>query len=823
MDRWTRHLKLALRRLTRAPLFTATAVVTLGVGIGANTAIFSVLNGVLLKPLPFDDSDRLVALWHEAPGLGFDILNQSPATYFTYRADSQVLSDVAIWDDNAAQVTGLAEPEQVETLMVTDGFLPLLGVEPLLGRRFTPEDDAPGAARTVILTHAYWQRAFGGDRDVIGRTLQVNGRPEEIIGVMPEGFRFLETDPAFLFPARFDPEEIFFGNFSYQAVGRLAPGATVEQVAAEVERLIPVAVERYPGPVTMSMVEQANFGAVIRPLKEDVVGDVRPVLWVLLGTVTLVLLIAAANVANLFLVRAEGAQRDVAVRTALGAGRAEVAGQFLGESLVLGLAGGVLGVGLAWAGLRLLLSMAPSQLPRLDEIGIDPLVLTFTVVLSVFAGLLFGSFALLRYGRPKLVPSLKEGGRGGAQGKDRHRARNALVVAQVALALVLLVGSGLMIRSFQALRNVDPGFDPDNVLTFRVSIPSAVIETPEETGVAYRQILERLEAIPGVVDVGAATAIPLGGWDSNDAVFVEDAPTPEGEIPPIRRFNWVMPGYFEAAGIPLLAGRDLTWDEALEGRPVVVVSENFAREYWGDPQEAVGRRVGGINLENEGRIWQEIVGVVGNVREDGLDQEATSVMYWPMLQRDFYGEGVEMRRTMAFAVRAQPGALLGLQGRVREAVWGVTSSVPVAQVRMHEELVERSMARTSFTLVMLGIAAAVALLLGAVGIYGVISYAVSQRTREIGVRMALGAERGDVSRMVVGQGMILAGIGVGLGLLAAFGLTRLMASLLFGVQPVDLPTYGVVSLALASVAVVASWLPARRAAAVDPAVTLRQE
>jgi predicted permease len=702
-------------------------------------------------------------------------------------------------------------------------MLPLLRVQAEVGRVFSTEDDAPGAPATVVLTHAYWQRAFGGDPSAVGRTLQVDGEPREIIGILPADFGFMGLEPAFLFPAQFDPSEVFFGNFSYQGVGRLAPGATLEQVAEEVTRLVPVAVERYPGPVTMSMVEQANFGPRIRPLKEDVVGDVRAVLWVLLGTVAMVLLIAAANVANLFLVRAEGRQRDVAVRTALGAERGEIAGQFLTESVMLGLAGGALGLLLAAGGIRLFLSLAPAGLPRLDEIAIEPRVLGFTLLLSLFAGLLFGSFALARYGRPRLVAALKEGGRGGVAGKDRHRSRNALVVAQVALALVLLVGSGLMVRSFQALRTVDPGFDAESVLTFRVSIPGAVIDSPEETALAYERMLRRLEEIPGVLAVGGAMSLPMGGFDSNDAVFVEDFPTPEGEIPPIRRFNWVMPGYFDAMEVPLVAGRDLSWDELREGRAVVVVSESFAREYWGDAREAIGRRVHTISIDGGAPAYQEIVGVVADVHADGLDQEEPATLYWPMLQQNLYGQGVELRRTMAFAVRALPGALPGLQARAREAVWGVTSSVPVAQVRMLEELVERSMARTSFTLVMLGIAAVVALLLGAVGIYAVISYAVSQRTREIGVRMALGAERGDVSGMVVRQGMVLAGLGVGVGLVAALGLTRLMSSLLFGVAAVDLPTYGAVSAGLAAVAVLASWLPARRAASVDPAVTLRQE
>jgi predicted permease len=823
VDNSAQHLRLALRKLMRAPLFTLTAVVTLGVGIGANTAIFSVVNGVLLKPLPYDDPGALIAMWHEAPGLDLPLLNQSPATYLTYRADTRLLDDVALWNDSGAQVLVGDQPEQVETLMVTDGFLPLLGVDPVVGRRFSAEDDAPGAPPTVMLTHGYWERAFGGDPAAVGRTLSVYGNPREIIGVLPEGFRFLNADPAFLYPAQFDPAEVMMGNFSYQAIARMKAGVTVEQVAAEVQRLLPVAVERYPGPVTQSMLEQARMAGIIRPLKEDVVGDVRTVLWVLLGTVGIVLLIASANVANLFLVRAEGRIRDVAVRTAMGADRRDIASQFLTESVVLGLLGGVAGIGLAWAGLRVLLSMAPSQLPRMEEIALDPVVLAFTAVISVGAGLLFGLFPLLRYGSPNLVTSLKEGGRGGSQGRERHRARNGLVIAQVALALVLVVGSGLMIRSFQALRNVDPGFDAGSALTFRVTIPQSVAASVDETVAVWRQLLQGFGEIPGVTAVGAAQAVPLGGWDSNDPVFVEGNPVPEGQLPPIRRFNFVAPGYFEAMGIPLVAGRDVDWVDIDESRAVVVVSENFAREYWTDAREALGRRVATLNIENEAMIWHEIVGVVGAVHEDGLDQDPTSVMYWPLAQADMYGEGPMVRRTLAFVLRAGPAELPGLLAQARVTLAGVTTAVPLAQPRTMQELVERSMARTSFVLVMLGIAGAVALLLGTIGIYGVISYAVSQRTREIGVRMALGAARGDVSGMVVREGMVLVAIGVALGLVAALALSRVMASLLFGVSPVDPPTYAVVVVTLSAVAAAASWLPAHRAAAIDPAVTLRQE
>ncbi|HSM04047.1 MAG TPA: ABC transporter permease [Longimicrobiales bacterium] len=824
MKDFARDVRIALRKLFRTPLFTVTALVTLAVGIGANTAIFSVVNAVLLKPLPFEDPEGLVALWHEAPGLDFPVLNQSPATYLTYRSDSELLEDIAIWDNTAVQVTGGDQPEELPALLVTDAFFPLLGVQAAVGRVIGPADDAPTAPRTAMISHDYWGRGFSSDPEVVGRTVSINGNPVEIIGVLPEGFRFLRFNPDVVVPARFDPAQVMMGQFSYQAFGRLRPGVTLQQLELELERLMPVAVERYPGPVTMTMLEQARFGALVWSLKEDLVGDVRTVLWVLLGTVAMVLLIASANVANLFLVRAEGRVRQVALQTALGADRGTVARLFLSESVLLGLMGGVLGTGLAAAGLRLLLRLAPGQLPRLDEVGLDGTVLGFTLAISILSGLLFGLIPLLRYGRPDLVSTLKEGGRGGGQGKERHRARNTLVVAQVALALVLLMGSGLMIRSFQALRQVDPGFtDPAELMSFRVYIPGTVMDDPVEVAAGHEQILRNLEAIPGIVSAGGSSSITMDGYDSNDPLWAEGLAVPEGQLPPIRRYKWILPGYFGTMGNPLVAGRDLSWDDVHSRRPVTLVTENLARELWQEPSRAIGKRVSTLTLEGTAGVWREVIGVVGDVHDDGLSEDPVATVYWPQIMTDFQGDSLFAMRSMSYVVRAGPGVMPTLLPRIQEAVWSVSSSLPLASITTQQERLEESLARTSFILVLLGIAAGVALLLGSVGIYGVISYAVSQRTREIGVRMALGAEQGRVTGMMLREGLVLAAVGIAVGAGAALALTRLMSSLLYGVNPVDLPTFTAVGATLAAVAALASWLPARRAAAVDPAVTLREE
>jgi len=817
----SQDLRYAARTLWKQPAFSTVAALTLALGIGANTAIFSVVYGVLLKPLPYHEPERLVGVWHRAPGLNIPLLEQGASTYFTYRESSRVFEDIALWDSEEVSITGAGEPERAEGLRVTDGVLGILRVQPLLGRFFTREDDAPGTPRRVILSHGYWQRRFGGAPDVIGRSLDIDGTPCEVIGVLPAWFKFLRSNPALLLPFQFNRADVRVGEFSYRGVARLKPGVTLEQANADLARMIPLTLDRfplYPG-FTREMFDEAKMGPNVHLLSEDLIGGVGRVLWILVGTVGIVLLIACANVANLFLVRSEGRQQELAIRAALGASRSRIAGELLSESVGLALAGGALGLLLASAGLRLLARLAPAGLPRIEEISINPVVLLFTLAISVLSGLVFGLIPVMRFGSPSVV-ALKEGGRSASDAPGRHRARNALVVSEIALAFVLLIVSGLMVRSFIALRQVDPGFvRPREVQTFRVSIPAALIKDPQQVVLTYEQIADHLQRVPGVVSVGLSSSVTMDRHSGKTPVFVEEFPDSGRAMPPLRVYKRVGPGYFETMGNAVLAGRAIAWTDIYRASPVVVITENLAREYWKNPAGAVGKRI----TQSREDPWREIIGVVGNARDDGLAHAATAIVYWPLLLEEWWTEPLDIERSIAYVVRSTRVGSPGLLRELQQAVWSVNPNLPLASVRTLEEIEADSMTQTSFALVMLAIAATVALLLGSVGIYGVIAHVAAQRTREIGIRMALGAQTGDVRQLFLRHGLLLTGVGIALGTGVAVAITRVMSALLFGVSPMDPVTYVAVAASLGSIALLATYLPARRASHVDPVVALRAD
>ena len=819
------QLRQVLRRLGRAPLFTAITLITLAAGVGANTVIFSVLEGVLLKPLPYPHSERLIGVWHQAPGINIPNLNMAPSVYFIDREQNTTFQDIGAYTGDSFSVTGIGEPEQVNGLDVTDGTLPLLGVVPAVGRLFTREDDSPGTPETVLISYGYWHQKFGGDPTVIGRSITADGKPRQIIGVLPQGFHFLdEKDAAIIAPFKWDRSKTKLGNFSYRALARLKPGVTMEQASADVARMLPIAIRSFPAPegFSIKLFEQAQIGPNLRPLKQDVVGDVGNVLWVLMGSIVGVLLIACANVANLMLVRVEGRRQELAIRTALGAGWRRIAGELLLESVILGLLGSLLGLALAYGALQVLVAMAPTGIPRIHEIGIDVPVLLFTLAIALFSSVLFGSIPIFKYSGARLNTGLREGGRALSASRGQHRARNILVVVQVALALVLLICSGLMIRTFRALTHVPPGFtEADAVQSFRFYVPETDIpDTERERLVRMEEgILDKLRAIPGVSSASFSTGIPMDGNSSFDPIFAQDRAYAEGELPALRRFKWVSPGFFATVGTPLIAGRDISWTDTYQKIPVAIVSENFAREYWHDANNALGKRIRVASVDD----WREIIGVVADVHDDGVSEKAPSSVYWPIMMDRFEGQKEMLRRGVAFAIRSPRAGSESFLKEVRQTVWSVDSNVPLAEVHTLGYFYTQSMARTSFTLVMLGVAGGMALLLGIVGIYGVIAYSVSQRTREIGIRMALGAQRQTLIAMFVRHGLLLTGIGIVCGLAGAFAVMRLMSSLLFNVSPVDPITYAAVTVGVVATAYVACYLPSRRAATVDPVDALRAE
>jgi predicted permease len=818
-----------LRRLGRAPIFTAVTLLTLAVSIGATTGIFSIVESVLLKPLPYPQSEELVSLKYTTQGNAFKNAYVSTPDYFIFREQNGVFQDVGFYGrgnkgvGDSVNVTGQGEPEHVQALLATDGLLPILGVKPLLGRLFTQADDSPGGADTAILTYGYWNRKFGGAPSVIGSTIEVDGKSHAIVGVLPAAFRFLDqANLDLIIPLKFDRNKALLGDWLYGGIARLKPGVTLAQANADVARMIPIVNRSFPPPpgVSQKTIEDVNLAPSLRPLKQEVVGDVGKVLWVLMGGLALLLVIACANLANFLVVRAEGRRQELAVRVALGANRGRIAGELFYESLILAVFGGLLGLGMSYWALRGLVAMAPPGLPRLHEIGIDGYVVLFTLAVSVAASLLFGSVAVLRYSGADFGAGLRAGERSMSESRERHRSRNALVIVQVALALVLLVSSGLMIRTFRALTQVNPGFvAPSELQTLSVAIREGQVKDHEGVFRIQEEILRKLGTIPSVSSVGLSRNIPMQGVGWKGLVFVKDHVPARGEVP-LNRYEFVAPGFFKTLGTPLLAGRDFTWDDIYNKVPVAVVSEKYARQYWRDPLNAIGKQL----RANPSDDWREVIGVVGDVRHEGVDKEPITTVYWPILNFKFLGApGFQARRDVFFTIRSPRAGSESLINETRQAVLSVAPYLPVAEAQTLNYYYTRSMARTSFTLVMLGFAGGMALFLGIVGLYGVIAYSVLQRRREIGIRMAMGAEKSEILKMVISQGIKLVSIGVGIGLAGALGLTRFLSGLLYGVEPSDPLTLVAVSATLIAVAILASYLPARHATKVDPLTALRHE
>jgi putative ABC transport system permease protein len=808
-------LRHALRQLRRRPGFSTLVIITLALGIGATTAVFSVVNCILIQPLPYPNADRLISVWNRATfqGVVNDRTELSPPMYFAYAEHNETLEEFGVYSRGVATVTGLGDPEQVRTFTVTHEVLPAFGVKPLLGRSFSAEDDTPGTPTTAILTYAYWQRRFGGDPAVLGRTIEVDSVPRGVIGVMPRGFD-VGDGAELILPQRFDRGAVLTSALGYYGLARVEPGVTLDQVEADLARALTAGSDEFG---LAGAVERLRISPAARPLKQDVVGNIGNVLWMVLGAIGLVLLIACANVANLLLVRAEGRSQELATRAALGAGSGRIARLLLLESVTLGLVGGLAGLAVAQGLIRILVALGPANLPRITEIAIDLNALAFTLFVSIMSGVAFGLAAALKHSGSRSIATTGLAGRTVTASRERNRSQNVLVVAQFALAFVLLIGAGLMIRSFEKLLIVDPGFArPEQVQTLQVAISAAEVPEPERAVRMQHDMLEQISAVPGVSSAAFATVLPTV-FSGNMPIAAEGV-TPENSFPGLRRTKFVSPGYFATLGTPLLAGRDFTWSDVYQRHAVAIVSAKMARETWGDASAALGKRI----RIGTGTSWNEVVGVAADVHEDGASRDPPAMVYWragifPIFTPD------DISRGIAFAVRTERAGTESLVNEIERAVWSVDRNVPIASVRTLRDMWEQTLASASFTLVMLGIAGAMALGLGIVGIYGAVAYTVARRNREIGLRIALGAHARDIRRLFVRHGLSLASLGVAAGLAAATGLTRLMGSLLFGVSPLDPLTYAAGAIVLLVAAVVASVLPVHRALAKHPVEALRSE
>jgi len=804
METLIQDLRYAIRMLLKKPSFTAIVVLALAIGIGANTAIFSVVNAILLRPLPYKHFERITMIWMDNPKLGVAEDWHSYPNYIDYKDQNQVFEDMAAFNDRSFNLTGTGDPARVVGVWTTASLFSVLGVEPMLGRAFTEEEEEPGKDLVVILSNGLWQRRFGGDPGIVGQPINMNGVNRTVLGVMPASFAFPEKKTELWIPLALTPERKQARTLiSYKAVGRLKPGVTLEQASADL------------GPIAKRIDDeyfQSGYGINLVKLHSQETGKVRPALLILLGAVAFVLLIACANVANLLLARAAMREKEVAIRLALGAGRLRIVRQLLTESALLAVAGGGVGLLLAVWGLDALVALSPADIPRLDQTGIDGRVLAFTLAVSLLTGLVFGLAPALQASKPDLNDSLKESGRGSTSGKSAMRIRSLLVVSEIALSLVLLVGAGLLIRSFMRLQQFDLGFNADNLLTMRVQLPGSKYREGKQVASFYQQLLERLGTVPGVHSVGAISDIFLTDTPNSTGFTIEGRPVAVGaeaiEVP----LDSVSPGYFKVMGIPLLRGREFD-DRDVDGAPpVAIINETFLRRFF-PGEDPIGKRYvyGGPDPQNP---WITIVGVVGDMRRTGFDR--------PVRPETFLPEAQATANALTIVARTANDPA-SFATALRNEVWAIDKDQSVYDIKtMHETLSEMRSQRR-FNMLLFGIFAAVALTLAAVGIYGVISYSVTQRTHEIGIRIALGAEKSDVLGLIVGQAMTLAGIGITIGIAGSLIFTRLMAGLLYGVSATDPATFGVIAVLLAGVALVACYIPARRAARVDPMVALRYE
>ncbi len=809
MTAFLRDLRLALRTLRRRPGYAAASAWTLALGIGTTVAIFTVVNAVILRPLPYPDADRLVSIRHHAPGLDLPELENSPGTLRLYREQADVIEAMAPFDNGLLNLTGVGDAERIQVVRAGPSLFDVLRVSPHLGRGFNADDARPEGSASLVLAHDFWQARFGGDPTVIGRTVYLDGRSVTVVGVAPPGFGFPDREVDAYAALWVDPEGPF-GAFGTSLVARLAPGVEHDLARARIEDLQARLPEMFEFPD--GFLEQAGWRVSMLRFQDLLVGDeVVSTLWLVLGTVGFVFLIACANVANLFLVRAESRQKEVAVRAAMGASGGRIARGFLAEALVLGAAGGLLGACLAAIGVHLLVALGPDALPRLDEVAFDGASAAFTLGVSLLAALALGVIPMARYAGRGLATLVREGGRHATAGRAQHRARQVLVAGQLALAVVLLVGSGLMFRSFLALRSVDPGLDPDHVLTLRLSLG----DTPNDQGASfYQTVAERVAALPGVASVGLTSLVPVGSGSSNGGSFyIESRPRDETALPPVALYKAIGADYLEAVRQPLIEGRTLTRADWETRTPVLLVNQAFADQFF------EGRALGERIKWDEDREFAEIVGIVGDVREFGLRRDVRPMAYLPMVVGDWPYPGMD---AMSLVVRTAPDAAPPIAA-VRELVTSLDRDVPLTSVRTLREVLAEDMSETSFTALLLGLASGVAVFLGGIGLFGVIAYVVGQRTREIGVRVALGARPGEIRALVLRQGAGVVVLGIAAGLLAARGMSAVMASILFGIEATDPLTYALAPTLLLVVAAAATWMPARRAARVDPVTALRAE